>query len=117
MKTMGRLIDERRRKLGWTMSKLAGEVGKSVMYISDILHDKRIPLKEGTTLELIGKKLKIDSEEIREAALVTKIDQNIDKTAGESTNAIRLALARKIISTDLTEEQIEELKTYLKKRG
>jgi hypothetical protein len=90
------------------------------MYISDILHDKRTPIKDDSILDKIAEKLGIDQVAIREAALVTKFDQNIDKATGENANAVKFALARKIISTELTDEQIkelsEELKALLKER-
>lgn len=66
MKTIGQILRSTREKKKWSQSDLAGGLGWSVQYLSNLENDSRPPPKYDVMLEVVMK-LKLDVKEVFES--------------------------------------------------
>ena len=65
MLTLGKLIKDRRLTLKWSLRQLAGELGVTAAYVTDLEADRRLPSEE--LRERISSRLQIPSEDLAAA--------------------------------------------------
>ena len=108
MKKLGDLINEKRLERGLKMTELAKEVEVSTMYISDIINHKRTPVKDDI-LQRFSSLLNIPVQILKEAAFFSKAANSISQDNPKEEYQAKLALARSIISSNLTPEKIKAI--------
>lgn len=101
--TLGDRIREARVALGIGVRGLAGQLGVSPSYISDIENDRRVP-SEGV-LRAIGERLTLDFDELM--ALAGRFGAEADRYMRRTPAAG--VLFRRLTEQKMPNEQIEEL--------
>jgi len=81
------------------------------MFISDIENGKRIPINS-EVLKRMANLFNVDYQELHDTAMLTKASQDVKK----NPNMAKIALARKLIESDINESEIKKISDILVKR-
>jgi transcriptional regulator with XRE-family HTH domain len=111
MEMLGDLIHQERIQKEMTMSKLAKASKVSIMYISDLENGKRFPTR-GESLNRIAACLQLNPKVLLEAASYSKLQNSIQGSASKIAQG-KLALARKIISSNLDPDKVKRITSIL----
>jgi len=101
--TLGDRIRDARVALGFGVRGLAGQLGVSPSYISDIENDRRVPSE--AVLRAIGERLDLDFDELM--ALAGRFGEDADRYMRRTPAAG--ALFRRLTEQKVPNEEIEEL--------
>ena len=107
MKTLGDLLHQGRLAKRLTMSRLAEMAGLSVMYISELENERKVPGR-GDALEKIAKCLDLDLKELKESATYSRM-RSLMKNKNVNAAEVRFALARKIIQSEISDDQVKSI--------
>lgn len=113
MEKLSDIIHKARIELGITMRELARRTGLSVMYVSDIENENKIPIK-GEGLKKLSEQLKLNYTNLVGIAKQTKINKLLSKS-NINDNDIKCMLAREISELDV--DGINDLVNFLKERS
>ena len=109
--TLGAYIRQARVRRGITLRQLAGQLGITPSYLSDIENDRRVPAQE--VLEGISRSLRLDLNEL--LARAGRLDPETQEYLKRSPAAIRLF--RRIAAHRLDEEALAKLEKSAEQLG
>ena len=109
--TLGDYVREARQRANLRLRELAGELGITPSYLSDIENDRRVPSQE--VLEGIARRLHLDLDEL--LARAGRLDPDTERYLRRSPAAVRLF--RRIAEHRLDEADLKELEQRVERLG
>lgn len=78
-RSFGSLLKERRLKTGLTMRQLAQQMGCAASFIAELENGRRLPPKDISVLEKLGKTLKVGTKELARLSERERVKPQEDK--------------------------------------
>ena len=113
---LSELVQEKRLELGLSLNGLAREIQVSPMFLSKIENNKTVP-RTGDTLPKLAAIFKIPLESLKNIANQSVELIKLQNVQHTDENQYRLSLARVMVDTPLTEEQLTEIEKIIKREG
>lgn len=111
MKSLGDVLRSARQEKGMRLSDVHKATGLSMMYISEIETDKKMPLK-GDSIAVLAKFYGLDPDDMTFRALVQKFQENA--ILKEDIDDEQLKVARRLATKKITPEVIFQIEELLK---
>jgi transcriptional regulator with XRE-family HTH domain len=109
---LSELVLSKRKEMGLSLNSLARAINVSPMFISKIENNRVFPEKGGT-IEGLSVLFKIPVTTLQKVALESKELSKLHTAKNENINKYRLALARAMVSTDLSEDQLASIEEII----
>jgi transcriptional regulator with XRE-family HTH domain len=111
---LSEFVKHKRIEKGLTLSSLARDINVTPMFLSKIENNKTVP-KSGDTLESLAYFFKVPFEVLQKMALESIEILRIQNSRNKDIGKYQLSLARAMVTTDLSEEQLLEIEKIIKK--
>lgn len=110
MKTLGDVLRGIRQEKGLKLSDVHKATGLSMMYISEIETDKKMPLK-GESISKLASFYGLDQDDMAFRSLVQRFQENANSL--EDIGDEQLKVARRIATKKIAPDVIEEIERLL----
>lgn len=94
------------------MSELARQIGKSVMFVSDVENGKRVPVK-GEGIERLAEYFGVDFDEMERVALVSKAALKMKPGQRGDVKEVKFALARSLFKSNLGDDTLARIQKLI----